>query len=139
VKSKSTVKELMVPEVRMVKEKPERETITTATEEDEEEVVLLALKAVKIVPKLPVTKKNLKANVVVVEVAVTIELAVVEIKVKIKSRLPLQEVKIDPRELEEIAEEAEVVEVTNSPELKVMAKTLMARTESRTKISLNSK
>jgi len=138
VKSKSTVKELMVPEVRMVKEKPERETITTATEEDEEKVVLLALKAVKIVPKLPVTKKNLKANVVVVEVAVTIELAVVEIKVKIKSRLPLQEVKIDPRELEE-AEEAEVVEVTNSPELKVMAKTLMARTESRTKISLNSK
>ena len=139
MKFKSTVKELMVPEVRMVKERPERETITTATEKDEEEVVLLALKAVKIVPKLPVTKKNLKANVVGVEVAVTIELAVVEIKVKIKSRLPLQEVKIDPRELEEIAEEAEVVEVTNSPELRVMAKTLMARTESKTKISLNSK
>ena len=138
MKSKNTVKELMAaPEVRMAMEKAERET-TTATEEDEEEVVLLVPKVVKIVPKLLEIKKNLKANVVVVEVVVAIENVVVVIKVKTKSRLLLQAVKRDHRDLEEVAE-AEVVEVTNNPEPKVKEKTLMARTESKTKISLNLK
>ena len=137
VKSKSTVKELMAPEVRMVTEKPERET-TTAIEEDEEEVVLLVLKAVKIVPKLLVTKKKVKANVVVV-VAVAIEDVVVAIKVKTKPRRQLQAERKDPRELGEIAEVAEVVVVTNNLEPKVKEKTLMARIESRTKTSLSSK
>ena len=56
-----------------------------------------------------------------------------------KPRPKLQAVRKDPRELEEIAEVAEVVVVTNSLDPKVKEKTLMAKIELKTRTSLNSK